>query len=49
MEFKKGLAVLFDDKTQKIEMVRIRPRMSLHAGMDASALKKKDIEGDFKL
>jgi hypothetical protein len=43
MEFKKGLSVLFDDKTQKIEMVRIRPRMSLHAGMDASALKKKDI------
>ncbi len=39
MEFKKGLAVLFDDKTRKMEMVMIRPRMSLHAGMDASALK----------
>jgi DNA helicase HerA-like ATPase len=38
MEFKKGLAVLFDDKTRKIEMIRVRPRMSLHAGMDASAL-----------
>lgn len=38
MEFKKGLAVLFDDKTRKIEMIKIRPRMSLHAGMDASAL-----------
>lgn len=41
MEFKKGLCVIFDDKTRKIEMMRIRPRMSLHAGMDASALKKK--------
>lgn len=39
MEFKKGLAVLFDDKTRKIEMVMVRPRMSLHAGMDASALR----------
>ncbi|MEE9150270.1 MAG: DUF87 domain-containing protein [Thermoplasmata archaeon] len=39
MEFKKGLAVLFDDKTRKMEMVMIRPRMSLHAGMDASALR----------
>jgi hypothetical protein len=48
MESKKGLCVLFDDKTRKIEMVCIRPRMSLHAGMDASALKKKDIQGDFK-
>jgi DNA helicase HerA-like ATPase len=38
MEFKKGLAVLFDDKTRKIEMIRVRPRMSLHAGQDASAL-----------
>jgi len=39
MEFKKGLAVLFDDKTRKMEMVMVRPRMSLHAGMDASALR----------
>lgn len=39
MEFKKGLAVLFDDKTRKMEMVMVRPRLSLHAGMDASALK----------
>ncbi|UCF07556.1 MAG: ATP-binding protein [Thermoplasmata archaeon] len=38
MEFKKGLAVLFDDRTRKMEMVRVRPRMSLHAGGDASAL-----------
>ena len=42
MEFKKGLAVLFDDKTRKMEMVRVRPRMSLHAGMDASALRVED-------
>ncbi|UCE35944.1 MAG: ATP-binding protein [Thermoplasmata archaeon] len=40
MEFKRGLAVLFDDKTRKIEMVRVRPRMSLHTGIDASALRK---------
>jgi hypothetical protein len=45
MEFKKGLAVLFDDKTRKMEMVRVRPRMSLHAGMDASALR---VEGEEK-
>ena len=38
MEFKRGLAVLFDDKTRKMEMCRIRPRMSLHTGVDASAL-----------
>jgi DNA helicase HerA-like ATPase len=42
MEFKKGLAVLFDDKTRKMEMVMVRPRMSLHAGMDASALKSTE-------
>lgn len=41
MEFKKGLAVLFDDKTRKIEMIKVRPRMTLHAGMDASALKEE--------
>jgi DNA helicase HerA-like ATPase len=44
MEFKKGLAVLFDDKTRKIEMIRVRPRMSLHAGMDASALGKEQLD-----
>jgi hypothetical protein len=42
MEFKKGLAVLFDDKTRKMDMVMVRPRMSLHAGMDASALKSTE-------
>jgi DNA helicase HerA-like ATPase len=42
MEFKKGLAVLFDDKTRKIEMIKVRPRMTLHAGMDASALKEEE-------
>jgi DNA helicase HerA-like ATPase len=41
MEFKKGLAVLFDDKTRKIEMIKVRPRMTLHAGMDASALREE--------
>lgn len=42
MEFKRGLAVLFDDKTRKMEMCRIRPRMSLHTGMDASALPEEE-------
>jgi len=39
MESKRGLAVIFDDRTQKVEMCRIRPRLSLHAGIDASALR----------
>ncbi len=38
MEHKRGLAVLFDDETRKMEMCRVRPRKSLHTGMDASAL-----------
>lgn len=44
MEFKKGLAVVFDDKTRKIEMVRIRPRLTLHTGVDASAIPSETIE-----
>ena len=38
METKRGLAVIFDDKTRKMEMCRVRPRLSLHSGADASAL-----------
>lgn len=38
MEYRRGLAVLFDDKTQTVELVKVRPRHSLHAGMDATAL-----------
>jgi Cdc6-like AAA superfamily ATPase len=38
MEFKKGLAVMFDDKTRKIEMCRVRPRLTIHSGVDASAV-----------
>ncbi len=38
LEFKRGLSVIFDDKTRKTVMCRVRPRMSLHTGMDASAL-----------
>jgi hypothetical protein len=38
MEFKKGLAVIFDDKTRKVEMCRVRPRLTIHSGVDASAV-----------
>jgi hypothetical protein len=38
MEFKKGLAVIFDDKTRKVEMCRVRPRLTIHSGIDASAV-----------
>jgi len=40
MEFRRGLAVIFDDKTRKMEMCRVRPRLSLHSGTDATALPK---------
>lgn len=36
MEFRRGLAVMMDDKTRKQELVRVRPRTSLHTGMDAT-------------
>lgn len=42
MEFKRGLAMVFDDKTRKVELCRIRPRLTLHTGMDATALKPED-------
>ncbi len=38
MEFRRGLTVLFDDKTRKMEMCIIRPRLSLHTGVDATAI-----------
>ena len=38
MEYRRGLAVLFDDKTQTVELCKIRPRYTLHTGIDASAL-----------
>ena len=38
METKRGLAVIFDDKSRKMVMCRVRPRLSLHSGVDASAL-----------
>jgi len=38
MEYKRGLAVLFDDKTHTVELCKIRPRLTLHTGMDATAL-----------
>jgi hypothetical protein len=37
MEFRRGLAVIFDDKSRKMEMIIVRPRMSLHTGIDATA------------
>jgi DNA helicase HerA-like ATPase len=44
MEFKKGLAVIFDDKTRKVEMCMIRPRLTIHSGIDASAVPPEDRE-----
>ncbi len=41
MEFRRGLAVLFDDKTRKMEMCRVRPRLTLHTGVDASAIPRE--------
>ncbi len=42
MEFKRGLAMVFDDKTRKLQMCIVRPRHSLHTGVDASALPPED-------
>ncbi len=36
MEFRRGLAVIMDDKTRKMELVCVRPRMTLHTGLDAT-------------
>ncbi len=38
MEFKRGLAMVFDDKTRGLQLCMIRPRHTLHTGIDASAL-----------
>ncbi len=38
MEFKRGLTMIFDDKRRELQMGRIRPRKTLHTGVDASAL-----------
>lgn len=38
METKRGLCVVFDDKSRKMVLCRVRPRLSLHSGADASAL-----------
>jgi len=38
MDSRRGLAIIFDDKTRKMEYCIIRPRMTLHTGMDANAL-----------
>ncbi|MFO8110479.1 MAG: ATP-binding protein [Thermoplasmata archaeon] len=42
MEFRRGLAMVFDDKTRRLQMCIIRPRHSLHTGVDASALPPED-------
>lgn len=42
MEFKRGLALVFDDKTRKMQLCRVRPRYTLHTGIDASALTKDE-------
>jgi hypothetical protein len=44
MEFKRGLAVVFDDKTRKVVMCRVRPRLTLHTGVDASAIPLTELQ-----
>ncbi len=41
MEFRRGLALLFDDKTRSTQYCMVRPRRTLHTGVDASALPEK--------
>ncbi|MFW6040205.1 MAG: ATP-binding protein [Thermoplasmatota archaeon] len=38
MEYKRGLAIVFDDKTRTMQLCRVRPRHTLHTGVDASAM-----------
>ncbi|MFW6195894.1 MAG: ATP-binding protein [Thermoplasmatota archaeon] len=38
MEYKRGLTIVFDDKTRNMQLCRIRPRHTLHTGVDASAV-----------
>lgn len=38
MEWRRGLSAIFDDKTRKVEYCKIRPRLSLHTGTDATLL-----------
>ncbi len=42
MEYKRGLAMLFDDRTRKLQLCKVRPRHTLHTGIDASALTPED-------
>ena len=42
MDPKRGLSVIFDDMKRKMEYCLVRPRMTLHTGLDASAIKWKD-------
>ena len=45
MDYLPGLSVIFDDKTRKVELCRIRPRSSLHLGLDASAIPLSERSG----
>ena len=42
MEFRRGLAVVMDDKTRKMELVCVRPRMTLHTGLDATLFPREE-------
>lgn len=44
MEFKRGLAVLMDDKTRSTQLVMVRPRLTLHTGVDASAIPLEELD-----
>ncbi|MFP4609233.1 MAG: ATP-binding protein [Candidatus Aenigmatarchaeota archaeon] len=42
MQFKRGLAMILDDKTRNLRLSRVRPRHTLHTGVDASALPEEE-------
>ncbi len=42
MQFKRGLTMILDDKTRDLQMCRVRPRHTLHTGVDASALPREE-------
>ncbi len=42
MQFRRGLTIILDDKTRNIQMCRVRPRHTLHSGVDASALPEEE-------
>lgn len=46
MDPRRGLSVIFDDVKRKMEYCLVRPRRTIHTGVDASAIKWKDQKKD---